>query len=126
MMPVEVDDAEIAFPASVTHLMPPNIAEIYRNRAYPPEMEKIFALWFFKGVSIVEAVPKPGVDKLRALRHIRCIMGSHQPKHEHKTAAVAYLLGEWFEKFEVQELRPGCAQAPIPKQKPKSKKRSKR
>jgi hypothetical protein len=29
--------------------------------------------------------------------HLKAIMGSFQPKHEHKTAGVAYLMSLWFE-----------------------------
>jgi hypothetical protein len=44
-----------------------------------------------------EIKPKEGVDVDKALRHIQAIMRSYQPKHEHKEAAVAYLLSQWFD-----------------------------
>lgn len=62
--------------------------------------------WFFGGakregdkliVGNKSFVAKPGVDATKALRAIRCVLGSFQPKHEDKEAACAYMLSEWFE-----------------------------
>jgi hypothetical protein len=56
--------------------------------------------WFFCGIpkEIYDALePKEGVDKEKAINAIRAILGSFAPKHEHKEAACAYLMSEWFE-----------------------------
>jgi len=45
----------------------------------------------------LELVPKEGVDKDKAMRHIKAIMASWRPKHEDKEAACAFLFSEWFE-----------------------------
>jgi hypothetical protein len=44
------------------------------------------------------------VDTNKALAHIQCIMMSFEPKHEHKTAGVAFLLDEWFSKYEASNV----------------------
>lgn len=41
---------------------------------------------------------KPGVDAHKALRAIKAVLGSYEPKHEHKEAACAFMLSEWFDK----------------------------
>src|SRR5579871_382448 len=59
---------------------------------------KLFHVWFFEGLEKgAEFKPKAGVDKTKALRHVRAVMGSFEPRHEHKEAAVAYMMSEWFE-----------------------------
>lgn len=97
-LPIPVTDLEIAFPVSVRHLIPP-------YEEIPSEFKKVngtkwnqlFNEWFFDGVSSLRLKPKDGINKSDAMRHIKCIMGSFQPKHEHKEAAVAYLMSLWFE-----------------------------
>jgi hypothetical protein len=58
---------------------------------------KLFSDWFFTGLSSLELTPKEGVDKRKALAHIKTIMVSFEPQHEDKEAACAFLLSEWFE-----------------------------
>lgn len=41
--------------------------------------------------------PKDGVDGHAALSAIRAVLGSFDPKHEHKIAACGYMLSEWFD-----------------------------
>ena len=36
-------------------------------------------------------------DTNKAIRHLKAILVSYDPKHEHKEAGVAFLLSEWFE-----------------------------
>lgn len=60
----------------------------------------LFNDWFFKGLTKLNMVPKPGIDTVLAINHIRTIMGSFEPQHEYKTAACGYLLDLWFEKLE--------------------------
>lgn len=63
--------------------------------------------WFYGGAKgtpdglIIDGVKftaKPGVDRAKALAAIRAVLGSFEPKHEHKEAACAFMLSEWFEK----------------------------
>lgn len=62
--------------------------------------------WFFSGAKrdgsslIIDGkrfTAKSGVDAGKALAAIRAVLGSFDPKHEHKEAACAYMLSEWFD-----------------------------
>jgi hypothetical protein len=97
MFPIaEIDDTTLAFPANVLGIMPKyeDIPAKYRHGQEPTN--RLFNDWFFARLSAVELNPRDGVDKDKAIRHIRAIMGSYEPKHAHKEAAVAFLLDEWF------------------------------
>ena len=71
---------------------------------------KAISSWFFSGAKgtpdglIIEGMrftAKPGVDKAKALAAIRAVLGSFEPKHEHKEAGCAFMLSEWFDKSKV-------------------------
>ena len=53
--------------------------------------------WFYCGLKNFNPVYKPGVDGNTAFTHLRTIIGSFEPKHEHKEAAVAWLASLWLE-----------------------------
>lgn len=103
MRPVEIDDAMVVFPAGVGKLMPkmseiPERFHIFGPKKTPEN--DFVGRWFFGhrgGASKSEWKAKPGIDERAAWRHLAAIVGSFEPKHEHKEAAVAYLLSEWFE-----------------------------
>ena len=61
--------------------------------------------WFFSGMHNLVATPKVGIEKNIAIRHIKIILGSFEPSHEHKTAGVAWLLSMWFDVFEYQKVK---------------------
>src|SRR5690349_16692427 len=99
--PTVVDDLDMAFGArAVADLMPP-IAEI------PDEFKQwrgnkwvdLQSEWFSLGIKLSQITPKPGVDFRAAIRHLKAIQSSWEPKHEHKMAAVAYLASLWFDDF---------------------------
>lgn len=97
MIPIQdVTDIDVAFPASVSHLMPAyaDIPKPFKDGS--TKWNQLATDWFFCGIKNLELTPKDGVDPTKALRHLKCIMGSFEPQHEHKEAAVAYLLSEWF------------------------------
>ena len=93
---MEVSDLDMVFPCDVSKLMP--------KYAYIPDefkrgnnkWNRLAREWFFVGVKALNITPKPGIDKTTALRHIKTIIGSFEPKHEHKEAACAYLMSQWF------------------------------
>ncbi len=95
----EVDAVEAVFGcARVDNLIPKwdGIPEEFKRGN--TKWNKLFSDWFFLGLEKgAEFKPKAGVDKAKALRHIRAVMSSFDPGHEHKEAAVAYMLSEWFE-----------------------------
>ena len=71
---------------------------------------KVMSDWFYRGLKNAKWMPKPGVDTKKALAHIKTVLGSFEPKHEHKEAGVAFLLSEWFDDvtYEVMKGEP-CA-----------------
>lgn len=98
VQPIDVADLDLAFPAQVKHLMPPyeEIPEQFRGGQSP--WTRVVQTWFYKGLSAAKLHTKPGVDGAKALRHLSCIINSFEPKHEHKMAAVAFLMSQWFEE----------------------------
>lgn len=105
MTPQEVSDVDIAFPAHVSHLMPKyaEIPEQYKRGG--SWGNKLFSDMFFNGVKGLELTPKKDIDPKKAIRHIKCILGSFEPKHEHKEAAIAMLLEEWFESAKWEPIK---------------------
>lgn len=98
--PTEVSDAQVAFPATLDGLLPPwdEVPEEFRRGYYGGhEWCDAAAHWFYKGL---EKAPtfKAGIDPSTALRHLKCCLGSFEPKHEHKIAGVGYLLSLWCKK----------------------------
>jgi hypothetical protein len=99
MFPVaEIDAATAAFPASVRHLMPPyaDIPKEFRDHDGGNVWQRLVSDWFFGGVKNLKLTPKDGIDTAKALQHVTAILRSFEPKHEHKEAACAYLLSQWF------------------------------
>lgn len=93
----ELSDVDVVFgPRDLFAIMPKMdaIPEDFKRRN--TQWNEMVSTWFFRGLSKFELTPKEGVDQDKALRHVRAIMGSFQPKHEHKEAACAFLLSEWF------------------------------
>jgi hypothetical protein len=103
--PTEVDDVTLAFPAQIRHLKPTweeIPAEFKRHDGTP--WNTLFNKWFYSGLDATSLQEKPGIAKGTALRHVRAIAGSYEPKHEHKEAAVAYLMSLWFEESSVKKV----------------------
>lgn len=97
MEPQDVSDALLAFPAQVSDLMPSweSIPEEYRRgRNWANGFQRD---WFFFGLESMDLPWKEGIDSMKAMRHLAAIQGSFEPKHEHKEAAVAYLVDSWTE-----------------------------
>jgi hypothetical protein len=66
------------------------------------ELEDLVDRWFFRGLKNLKTKPRDGVNVDDALAHIEYVMRSWEPKHEHKTAGVAFLIDEWFEEFSAE------------------------
>lgn len=103
MFPIkEVTGLDVAFGGNIELLMP-------RYEDIPKEFKRcsgnvwvdLVNRWFFSGLKNTEFIPKNTVDKSKALAHIRAIMVSFAPAHEHKAAGCAFLLAEWFEDVKV-------------------------
>lgn len=98
--PQKVSDLLIVFPGAIDHLLPDwnDIPEDFRrgNGEARPWL-KLQSDWFYQGIPANALATKEGVDPDTAIRHVKCIQGSFSPKHEHKQAAVAWLMSRWFE-----------------------------
>jgi len=103
---VDISDASLAFPSDLDGIIPKyeDIPEEFKQSYGGDDKVKkcrdLFSTWFYRGLKTLELIPKEGVDKDKALRMIRCVMGSFSPKHEHKEAACAYMFHEFFEEIE--------------------------
>lgn len=93
-----VTDLSIAFGGAdqIDSLMPPqgSIPDEFKGRS---PWCQLVEDWFFHGLGSIDSPPKSNIDNRAALRHLSAIMRSFAPKHEHKIAAVAFLLSQWFE-----------------------------
>lgn len=87
-----------AFPGDVTQLMPKWEEIPVQFRAYKGnEWVKFVTSWFFAGWPTDRVLyTREDVDPNEALVHLSTIMRSFQPKHEHKEAAVAWLMSRWY------------------------------
>jgi hypothetical protein len=114
MRPKVLSDVEVMFPASISDLMPPmkSIPEEFLRRS-TNKWSQLFNDWFYRGIRNLKLTPKENIEINVALRHIKAIMGSFEPKHEHKEAAVAFLMSEWFEDVEYEVVpKPTAPQRP--------------
>lgn len=93
----EVDAVDAVFGGSKAIEIMPKMKDIPRDYPSRKKWEKVMSDWFFQGLKDAKWTPKAGVDTKKALMAIKTVMGSYAPKHEHKSAAVAYMLSEWFE-----------------------------
>jgi hypothetical protein len=100
MRPIKVDAVDMAFgggPGAMAKLLPKyeTLPEEFRRERDP--FSPLVSKWFFSGLDKKLLKVKPGIDENDAWRHMKTIMGSFEPKHEHKTAGVAYLMSQWFD-----------------------------
>ena len=96
----EVSDAAVAFPTTTPLPAWEDLTEDFqRGRGEAEPWHRIVSKIFFEGgrLSDFGLTPKDGVDVNKAMRAILVCLGSWEPKHEHKTAGVAFMLSEWFD-----------------------------
>lgn len=93
--PVAVSGMLMAFPADVEHLMPDpaTVPAVYENAGVWAAWQN---QWFCEGLKGWPA-PKPGIDAMKAYRHLHCLQGTFSTRHEDKQATVAYLASLWLE-----------------------------
>lgn len=98
-LPQPVDKIEMAFGGDMAKLLPDYktvIPDEFKGNGN--KWNKIFSTWFFSGLSKdTEFYPKEGIKLDEAIAHLRAIMASWQPKHEHKESGCAYLMSLWFD-----------------------------
>ena len=110
-LPSEVSDLLAAFPARVGSLSPDpgDIPDEFWDDSN--EWSRLASRWFFKGLP-VDAGFAPSKTLLTfpegaesavgaAIKHLGTILGSYQPKHEHKMAATAFLFSQWFDYIDL-------------------------
>ena len=100
ILPKEVSDVEIAFSSNIDKLLPAHneIPEEFND--WDNKWSKIASGWFYNGLDgDTEFIAKKGIDAKTAFRHVKVILGSYEPKHEHKMAGAAYLLSLWFKEI---------------------------
>ena len=103
MTPAEnITNLDLAFPASVGHLLPPWADIPNQFKPNGGKHGRLINEWFFSGIKLKAVQMKPGIDQAMATRHLKCIMGSYELKHEHKVSGVAYLIEQWFESIEYE------------------------
>lgn len=98
LCPSDVSQAAMAFGGDMDRVLP-KWDEIPKDfqRHHGTKWNKIQSRWFFMGLPEgTDFKPKAGIDANRALRHLATIQRSFEPKHEHKEAAVAWLMSLWF------------------------------
>lgn len=99
----KLDQLSVAF-GDIKHM--PKYADVPERfkRSSDPYVSAVSS-WFFSGAKgapnglIIDGVTytaKAGIDVKDALRAIKAVLGSFEPRHEHKEAACAYMLSEWF------------------------------
>jgi hypothetical protein len=100
MKPIKVDDVDMAFgggPGAMGKLLPAYTAIPDEFRRGHTPFNRLVDKWFFSGLEKKALKVKGDIDESAAWRHMKTIMGSFEPKHEHKTAGVAYLMSQWFD-----------------------------
>ena len=89
-------DVDAAFPANVVGTLLPPMAEIPEEfREHRSEWCAIAMRLFFNGGKLPQV--KAGVDAGKAKRHLVAVLGSFEPKHEHKEAGAGWLMSLWYE-----------------------------
>jgi hypothetical protein len=114
--PKELSKLDVVLSTNVSHLMPtkePDYAE-YRENWHRSKSwgSKLFMDMFYRGLTSLALVPKVGIDSDAALKHIRAIMSSWEPKHEDKVASCTFLFEHWFESatWEPKPRKSSCTQ----------------
>lgn len=95
--PPKLSTLDIAFPVDLPFLPP--MSEIPEEFKHHTPWGRQAAMWFYQGPDkawLARIQPREGIDGTDALKAIQALLGSFEPKHEHKMAGAAYLLASWF------------------------------
>lgn len=106
VLPVEISDVSLAFPADALDYMPAwkDIPDDFKRRTEASaQWHELASTWFGQGLNaeytgfLSVEVDGEHLSGEMITRQISAILGSYAPKHEHKMAAVAYLLSLWLD-----------------------------
>jgi hypothetical protein len=102
----ELNDAQVTFGSKPPLPAWGDIPAEFKRSSNP--FAHIASKLFFEGGKLADfgLTAKPGVDVSKAMRAIKCCLGSFDPSHEHKEAGVAYMLSQWFDRDEKKAARP--------------------
>lgn len=94
--PSDVSRVQQVFPADLGPLLPPvsQIPDEFKGNG--GKWVRFAHRWFAEGFPKAGVIRRPDVDAEKAFVHLSTILGSFEPKHEHKMAAVAWLSSLWF------------------------------
>lgn len=94
--PHDVDEVTAVFPALVVGTLLPPMSEIPEDfRRRRNKWCNVAMKLFYSGGRLPQA--KEGVDAMKARRHLMAVLGSFEPKHEHKEAGAGWLMSMWYE-----------------------------
>lgn len=103
--PQKVDGPAKAFGGDMQKLLP-KYAELPDEfkRHDGTRWNKIVSTWIFNGLPKgTRFITHEGIDAQEAINHIRAILASWEPKHEHKESGAAYLMSRWFKEIQIPE-----------------------
>jgi len=107
MIPQEVRDSEMAWGGNA-ELLPKRVPRAFQK----PEANKATSKAVFRNAAIdllaMRATsptyePKDGIDGKRAFRHILAALRCKEVEEEVRISSVAYLIDQWFSKFEYSD-----------------------
>lgn len=84
---------------NVSSIIPASLPNEFKPPNSVEPWHEIALQWFNSGIgkeSIL--IPKPGVDKEKAIKHVSCIFNTWFLMKPQKIANVSYLLSIWFSK----------------------------
>lgn len=101
---MDVTDADLTFGGNIKTLLPAfeQIPQEFKGASSNNKWNRFIADWFYSGLTHLEVKAKNDIDTKKALRHIGAVLGSFEPKHEHKMAGCAYLASCFFEDVKYQ------------------------
>jgi len=99
-VPQSVSPLDLAFGGNMGKLLPPMRDIPADFHSFNNPWVRCVGTWFTVGLANPVFYPKPGIDRRDAMGHMKAILMSFEPKHEHKSAGCAYLMSLWFEKVE--------------------------
>jgi len=96
--PVAVSRIQQVFPANLGDLLPPLdlIPEVFQKRRAGHVSAYASAMALGRIDESLALIKRDDVDPEVAWTHLSTIAGSFEPRHEHKEAALAWLLSLWF------------------------------
>ncbi len=100
--PLSVTGLDCAIGGDMRKLLPPY--DLVRAGEHITKHRDLVSTWFFCGLKRFDGKPREGIDPKTALGHLAAIMRSWDPPHEHKEAAVAWLIDKWFESVEWEKV----------------------